>query len=352
MSTGVLVQPHRSGGGPHGRADCGCGRLDCHDDFAALAAIADPASRDRLRARLVEAHLELAHSIAARYRRPALDVDDLRQVAALALVEAVNRFDPGRGTPFSAYAVPTVAGAMKRYFRDEMWVMQPPRRVKDLRLRIRAATDLLTQRLHHLPTADDLAEHLDCRPEEIREAVASDDAMRPLSIDAPVKSADDDTDLASTLGEPDGAYDHLDDVLTLRPLLAQLSMREQRVVTMRYAGNLTQAQIAEQVGCSQMQVSRILRAALDWLRQAFQGLPQAGERPPSERPQPPANGATDEPAPCATAQQPADHPERRPARRRTARRGRRPLPARPVRCGTAVQVVRARSPDATTCCSG
>ena len=260
MSTGVLVQTH---------ADCGCGRVGCQEEFAALAAIADPAGFQQLRTRIIEAHLGLAYSIASRYRRVAADFEDLRQVAALTLVEAVDRFDPGRGTAFSGFAVPTVAGAMKRYFRDESWVVQPPRRVKDLRLQIRAVTDLLTQQLRRLPTVADLAEHLHCSPQDIREAVASDDAMRPVSIDAPVWAVED-TDLASTLGDADGAYDGVEDVLTLRPLLAQLPERELRVVTMRYAGNRTQAQIAEAVGCSQMHVSRILRGALDWLRQAFQ----------------------------------------------------------------------------------
>lgn len=260
MSTGVLVQT---------RAECGCGWIGCQDDFTTLAATVDPAGFERLRTRIIEAHLGLAYSIASRYRRVAVEFDDVRQVAALTLVEAVDRFDPARGTPFSGFAVPTVAGAMKRYFRDESWVVQPPRRIKDLRLRIRAVTDLLTQRLRRLPTVADLAEHLQCSPQDIREALASDDAMRPLSIDAPVWTADDDTDIASTLGDEDGAYDGVEDVLTLRPLLAQLPERELRVVTMRYAGNRTQAQIAEEVGCSQMHVSRILRGVLDWLRQAF-----------------------------------------------------------------------------------
>jgi RNA polymerase sigma-B factor len=341
MSTGVLVQPHRSGGPHGGPEDCGCGRAGCHADFAVLAATADPAAYERLRTRIIEAHLNLAYSIAARYRRLAVEFDDLRQVAALALVEAVNRFDPDRGTAFSAFAVPTVAGALKRYFRDEPWVVQPPRRIKELRLRIRAATDPLTQRLRHLPTVNDLAEHLECSPQDIQEAVASDDAMRPLSIDVPVKTADD-TDLASTLGDEDGAYDHLEDVLTLRPLLAELSEREQRVLTMRFAGNLTQAQIAEKIGCSQMQISRILRTTLDWLRQAFQYPRSEGSR----RPGPDDNAGVD--ATPFTTEQTVGAPVRRrpcrPSAKRASRRRHRVRPATTLRAGPDRHVVRARSP--------
>src|SRR5690242_7088647 len=208
MTTDVLVQPvaeRRPHGGPR---DCGCGLASCHDDFAALAATAQPAARTLLRNRLIERHIELAYSLAGRYWWPGPGYDDLRQVAALALVEAVNRFDPGLDTAFSAFAVPTIAGALKRHFRDQRWMVHPPRRVKDLRLRIRSAVDGLTQQLRHMPTVADLAERLDCSQQEIREALASDDAMRPLSIDAPGRAGDDDAVIAATLGDGDVAYNH------------------------------------------------------------------------------------------------------------------------------------------------
>jgi len=282
MTTGVLVQRHQPGTAPGGRRgpvpgrshggprDCGCGRTGCHDDFAALATTVDAVARGLLRDRLIERHLDLAYGLAGRYWWPGPGFEDLRQVAALALVEAVNRFDPGMDTAFSAFAVPTIVGALKRHFRDQRWIVHPPRRVKELRVRIRATVDLLTQQLRHMPTVADLAERLDCTEQEIREALATEDAMRPLSIDAPVGAVDDETLLAATLGDCDVAYDHVDDVEMLGPLLAELPEREQRVITMRFVSNLTQLQIAQQIGCSQMHVSRILRAALDRLRRALQ----------------------------------------------------------------------------------
>jgi RNA polymerase sigma-B factor len=285
MTASVMVQRHEPGtvrvanegpgpARPHGGpGDCGCGRAECHDQFVALAATTDPAVRTALRDRLIEAHLDLAYAIAGRYLRPEPGFDDIRQVAALALVEAVNRFDPRLHTAFSAFAAPTITGSIKRHFRDQRWMLHPPRRIKDLRQRIRATIDLLTQQLRHTPTVTDLAHHLDCTPQEISEALRTDDALRPLSIDAPIRATDGDTTLAAILGSPDAAYTHIDDVETLGPLLAELSERELHVITMRFADNLSQSQIAKQVGCSQMHISRILRAALDRLRYGIQNGP-------------------------------------------------------------------------------
>ncbi len=255
---------------PHGRYDCGCGHPGCHDEFAALAATTDPCGRTARRDRLIEAHLHLAYAIAGHYDRPGPGLDDIRQVAALALVEAVNRFDPGLGTAFSAFAVPTIAGAIKRYFRDQRWTLHPPRRIKELRLQIRDAGDVLTQRLHRYPGVADLARYLGRSEAEIREALCTDDALRPLSIDAPVPATDDGTSLAATLGGPDAGYTRVENAQALRPLLAELPERERRVITLRFVENLTQSQIAEQIGCSQMHISRILRSALDRLRRGLQ----------------------------------------------------------------------------------
>jgi RNA polymerase sigma-70 factor (sigma-B/F/G subfamily) len=283
MTANVLVLDHEPA--PHtervptvapghgGRHDCGCGRPECHDEFAVLAATTDRRARAARRERSIEAHLGLAYRIAAHYRRPSLGLDDIRQVAALALVEAVDRFDPSLGTAFSAFAVPTITGAIKRHFRDQGWALHPPRRVKELRLRIRGASDLLTQRLCHAPGVRDLAEYLDCSQDEVREALCTDEVARPLSIDAPVRATEDGTTLAATMGGPDAGYTRVEDVETLRPLLARLPERELRVVTMRFVENLTQSQIAERLGCSQMHVSRILRATLDRLRRELQNGP-------------------------------------------------------------------------------
>jgi RNA polymerase sigma-B factor len=239
-----------------------------------MAATTDPAARTALRDRLVAVHLGLAYGIAARYHRSGPGSEDIRQVVALALVEAVGRFDPGRGTVFSAFAAPTISGTIKRHFRDHSWMVSPPQPVKDLRLRIRASTDPLAQQLRRVRTVVDLADHLVCSPQEISEALRADEAARPLSLDAPVR-ATDDTTMAAMLGSPDSAYTHVEDLEMLRPVLGGLSERARRVLAMRFADGLTQSEIAKRVGCSQMHIYRILRASLDQLRRGMRDRPAA-----------------------------------------------------------------------------
>jgi RNA polymerase sigma-B factor len=269
--TNLEPRPAPAHGAP---PNCRCGRTGCHDDFRAMAATSDPAARTTLHDRIFTSHLDLAYGIASRYRIIGSAFQDVRQVAALALVEAVNRFDPGLNSAFSAFAAPTITGAVKRHFRDQRWMVHPPRRIKDLRLRIRAATDLLTQQLGRVATVTDIADHLSCSPREVSEALCTENALQPLSIDAPVRATDET--LSANLGGPDVGYAQIDNVETLRPLLAALSERELRVITLRFADNLTQAQIGELVGCSQMQISRIIRRALDRLRRELQDRPDRG----------------------------------------------------------------------------
>ena len=176
---------------------------------------------------------------------------------------------------FSAFAAPTISGTIKRHFRDDRWMIKAPRPVKDLRLRIRASTDSLAQQLRRVPTVADLAEHLGRSPREISEALRADDAAWPLSLDAPVRATDDDTPVAAFLGSPDSAYSHVDNVETLRPLLGGLSEHARHVVVMRFAGGLTQSEIAERIGCSQMHVSRLLNASLGQLRRGLRDRPAA-----------------------------------------------------------------------------
>ena len=264
-------------GRPSGQAStarCRCGWADCQDALAALATTAGPTVRAALRERLAEVHLGLAYGLAARYRSRGPGAEDIRQVAALALVEAIDRFDPGRGTPFWWFAAPTIAGTIKRHFRDVTWMLHPPRPVKDLRTRIRAVTDELTQHLQRAPTVADLADHLSCSPDEVGEAIRADEAAWPMSLDAPVRSAEDTT-LAAVLGSPDRAYTHVENVETLRPYLAALPERTQWVLAMRFGDGLTQTEIANRVGCSQMHVSRILNRAIGQLRRGLDDRPAA-----------------------------------------------------------------------------
>jgi RNA polymerase sigma-B factor len=265
------VQPES---GSSRRPTCGCRRADCRDALATLATTTDPTARAALRDGIVAVHLDLAYRIAARYQRSGPGWEDVRQIAALALVEAVDRFDPGLGTVFSAFAIPTISGTIKRHFRDDRWMVKPPRPVKDLRLRIRASIDSLAQQLCRVPTVADLADHLACSSEEISEALRADGAARPLSLDAPVRAAEDIT-VADCLGSPDNAYSHVDNVETLRPLLGGLSEHARHVVAMRFAGGLTQSEIAERIGCSQMHISRLMNASLGVLRRGLSDGPAA-----------------------------------------------------------------------------
>jgi RNA polymerase sigma-B factor len=335
-SIAVAVQPEaarRIAGTPRGRPraglgrrDCSCTRPDCHDRFAALAATTSPRRRAALRNQLVEQHLPLARSIIARYRRSGVGVEDISQVAALAVVEAVDRFDPAQGTAFSAFAVPTICGSIKRYFRDTRWVLQTPRWIKELHLEIRSTSEELTQRLGRPPTVTDLATYLGYDPDDIVQALQADDALHPLSIDAPVRTdVHDGARLAATLGATDDGYAHVEDVETLRPLLAQLPPRELRVVSLRFFGNLTQTQIAERVGCSQMHISRILHTALERLRQAFQN-----GQPPQRQLEAPEAGATGGRPNPQVRRQPPHRAQHRPAQPAAARTDERVRAARPA----------------------
>jgi RNA polymerase sigma-B factor len=307
---------------------CACRRPDCHQAFVALAATSDRRQRALLRDRLVERHLVLARRLSAKYRPDGRMCEDTGQVAALALVEAVDRFDPARGVPFSAFAIPTIDGAIKRHFRDNRWVLRTPRRLKELYLEIRAAREDLAQRLGAAPTVAQLSRHLGCHDAEVLEALRADDERCPLSLDAPASGMEDaGNTLAETVGDSDESYERIEYRESLRPLLAALPARELRVVTLRFFGNLTQAEIAEQLGCSQMHVSRLLRAALNRLRQGLLNDPAPAVTAPTGQPGPERRGLapgdeTRRAAPTDAPTAPARHtgpvtttvPAQRPAR--------------------------------------
>jgi RNA polymerase sigma-B factor len=265
------------------RQGCVCRSTACGASFAALAAT-DASTRAGLRNRLVESHLHLAHSIATRYAQSGVPFDDIAQVAAVAVVEAVDRFEPDRGVPFSSFAVPTVSGAVKRHFRDHRWVVRTPRRVKERYLEIRAARELLTQRLRRMPTVADLAAHLGYDETEVLNALQAVGGRRPVSLDAPLaRIAGSEETLGSRLGSCDDSYEWVEYRESLRPLLVALPGREARVVTMRFFENMTQTQIAVDLGCSQMHVSRLLRRALARLRHGLLDGPPAPAMAPGER---------------------------------------------------------------------
>jgi RNA polymerase sigma-B factor len=232
-----------------------------------LADLPDGPDRRRVRSRVIELYLPLARHLAGRFRNRGEQQDDLVQVATVGLIKAVDGFDPANGAPFVGYAAPTVTGELKRHFRDKCWDIRVPRRIQETRLRINRVTGELAQRLGRSPTVTDLAAELDTDEEHIIEALDAGRAYRTLSLDAPASSdADGPTDLSSLLGEPDPDLEQTENREALRPLLARLPEREQRIIALHFFGNRTQSQIATELGLSQMHISRLLSKALQTLR--------------------------------------------------------------------------------------
>ena len=222
-------------------------------------------SRPALRERAIEAWLPLARHLANRYAGRGEPADDLLQTATVGLIKAVDKFDPGFGTDFAGYAIPTVIGEIKRHFRDRTWAIRVPRRLQELRLAITAANNNLTHTLGRSPTVADIAAHLEITEEEVLEGLEGARAYNATSLSSPV-GADGTTELAETLGGEDHEYALTEARLALGPALASLDDRERKILTLRFYGNLTQTEIAAQVGISQMHVSRLISRALAKLR--------------------------------------------------------------------------------------
>lgn len=241
---------------------------DVADLFTRLAA-AEPesAAHAALRNELIARCIPLADHIARKFSGRGEPFDDLTQVARVGLVHAVDRFDISRGSNFLSFAVPTIMGEVRRYFRDNTWAMRVPRRVKETHLRIGAAVDALSQSLGRSPTAKEIAAELDVDPDEVTQAVIAGNAYQPTSIDAASVGRDTDASLLDTLGEEEAQFDRVEEYVAIRPLLAGLPERERRILTMRFFESMTQTQIAQQMGISQMHVSRILAKTLARLRE-------------------------------------------------------------------------------------
>jgi RNA polymerase sigma-B factor len=217
---------------------------------------------------LVRRHVGLVRWLAGRYVNPAVDRDELEAVGFTGLALAIKRFDPQRGSDFTSFARPTVQGEIRRYFRDKRRWIRLPRRLQEIKARLRDATEDLTGELGRNPTVAELAHRLAVDEEFVLEAITADDAWAPASLDAPVGGDDSDSwTLAESLGEPDERLQTIVDSTSLKPLLAALSPREQRILHLRFFDDMTQAQIGEEVGLSQMHVSRILTKVLTDLRE-------------------------------------------------------------------------------------
>ena len=231
-----------------------------------FAAHRDPEDR----AWLVDRYLPLARHVAARYRGGSEPIEDLEQVASLGLVKAIDRFDAGRGTSFSSYAVPTISGELRRHFRDYTWSLRVPRELQERAIKVGKTESALTLELGRAPTAAELADRLDCTVEELLEARDAAGANRMSSLDAPVggEEEDDGGSLAELLGADDARLEELERELTVESALASLDERSRTILRLRFNEELTQAAIGERVGLSQMHVSRLIRQALETLQDA------------------------------------------------------------------------------------
>jgi RNA polymerase sigma-B factor len=238
--------------------------------FAELATLekTDP-RRERLREILVEEHLPLVRHFARRFSNRGEPFDDLLQVGTLGLIAAIDRFDPTRGVEFLSFAVPTITGEIKRHFRDQGWSVRVPRRLQELHLSLNAAVGELAQKNGRAPTPSELAAHLGIPRAEVLEGLAVANAYRSSSLDERLSGEDDSPTLAATLGEEDAALEGVEYRESLQPLLATIPARERRILILRFFGNMTQSQIAADIGISQMHVSRLLSQTLAKLREGL-----------------------------------------------------------------------------------
>jgi RNA polymerase sigma-B factor len=222
------------------------------------------------RTALVERFLPLARQLARRYQRADEPFEDLAQVASLGLLKAIDRFDPEREVAFSSYAVPTILGEIKRHFRDRTWAVRVPRDLQELALKVDRVVSDLSRDLQHPPSVSQVAEAVGVSDEQVLEALEAAGAYRATSIDAPRPGGDEDAGdtVGDAVGDADRGFGRAEDRATLDRLMTALGPRDREVLRLRFVEDLTQAEIGEQIGVSQMQISRIIRQSLARLRTA------------------------------------------------------------------------------------
>jgi RNA polymerase sigma-B factor len=235
----------------------------------------------RARDELVSRFLPLARRLAARYHSAGEPFDDLMQVASVGLVKAVDRFDHKRGVSFTTYAVPTISGELKRHFRDNSWAVHVPRGMRDQALKVHATIKELSEDTGERPASDELAERLSLSERQVDDALGALGAFDAISLDGPAHhgTEPDVQSRGDTLGMIDGDFELAEDRVTLQVALKQIPSRDRRVLQMRFIEDRTQSDIATHIGVSQMQVSRILRRALEGLRHAIEGPEHQLSRP-------------------------------------------------------------------------
>jgi RNA polymerase sigma-B factor len=239
-------------------------RREATQRLLALSVDAADDERRALQDRIVEVNMQIAVDVARRYRSRGVALDDLEQVAYLGLVKAARGFDPERATDFLSYAVPTIRGEVRRYFRDHGWTVRPPRTVQQAQARITAVESDLCQELGRAPRPTEIAERLEIDLGLAVEALAANGCFSPTSLDA--TPADGDGGIGDRLGDDDASFDSAEARVALKPLLAHLDRRERTMLEMRFFKGATQSEIGEVLGITQMQVSRLLSALLARLR--------------------------------------------------------------------------------------
>jgi len=258
-------------GEDYGHADVsdrwpGSRNITVHALLAAADALPESApERAELRRQAIEDNIPFAQRLARRFRDRGEPVDDLAQVAMVGLVNAVNGYDPSRGCEFGGYATPTIVGEIRRYFRDKGWRIKVPRRLQELRLQVNRARVELSQTLGASPTVSDIARHLGVTEDDVAEAIEIAQLYNPISLSAPA-GPESDLGVADPIGDLDPGMEAVENRESVKPLLASLPERERRILTMRFFGDMTQSQIAAELGISQMHVSRLLAQTLVKLR--------------------------------------------------------------------------------------
>ena len=243
----------------------------CEELLATYAVSRDP----RLRTCVIERHEHLARFLAGRFVRPGVPLEDLTQTARVALVGAAERFDPSHGTMFRTYASHCIVGEIKRYFRDHTWAVKAPRRLQEIATNLYRTQNRLYARLHREPTVGEMAVQLGTTETEILEAIELRSAYQPLCLDDAADMADGSagSSLGDSLGRTDAGIENLIDNAPLHAAVRTLAPRDQRILGLRFAGELTQQQVGIRMGLSQMHVSRLERSALVRLRKVMRGLP-------------------------------------------------------------------------------
>ncbi len=245
---------------------------DSTDDdlFRALRAATQDAERERIQEFIAVRYAGLVKWLASRYAGRAVETDELEAVGFVGLALAISRFDPDHGSDFAAYAKPTIQGEIRRYFRDKRRWIRLPRRLQETKAVLRDATEALAHELGRAPTVNELAEKLAVSPDLVLEAMTAEDHFSVTSLESPVSGSDEDGQtVADTVAFTDGRFELFEDMEALRPLIEQLSERDRRILHLRFYEEKTQSQIGEELGISQMHVSRLLARTLAQLRQGM-----------------------------------------------------------------------------------